>query len=333
MPLSITFRRGAGSAAGKAGGAGPERPRAAFAGPAGGYRDPPMPKRLVIVESPAKARTIAGYLGPDFIVESSVGHIRDLPDSAAEIPEQLQGRVVGAPRRRRRARLRAALRRRPRQEEDGRRAAQAARRRRRAPARDRRGSRGRGDRLAPARGAEAEGAGAADGLPRDHARGDRARPRRDARRRRAARRRAGVAAHPRPALRLRGLAGAVEEDHARALGRARPVGRDAPRRRARARADGVPRRRVAGTCSRRFDPRRGGRFSEALRGAARLPRRAAGRATGRDFGPDGKLATADARPARRGGGARPRRPAPGIVVPASRRVERKPYSRRPARRS
>src|SRR5205807_2120578 len=56
-----------------------------------GYRDPPMPKRLVIVESPAKARTIAGYLGPDFVVESSVGHIRDLPDSAAEIPEQYKG--------------------------------------------------------------------------------------------------------------------------------------------------------------------------------------------------------------------------------------------------
>jgi DNA topoisomerase-1 len=50
-----------------------------------------MPKRLVIVESPAKARTIAGYLGPEFVVESSVGHIRDLPDSAAEVPESLKG--------------------------------------------------------------------------------------------------------------------------------------------------------------------------------------------------------------------------------------------------
>jgi DNA topoisomerase I len=50
-----------------------------------------VPKRLVIVESPAKARTIAGYLGPDFVVESSVGHIRDLPDSAAEIPERYKG--------------------------------------------------------------------------------------------------------------------------------------------------------------------------------------------------------------------------------------------------
>jgi DNA topoisomerase I len=43
-------------------------------------------KPLVIVESPAKAKTIAGILGRDFIVESSVGHIRDLPAAAAEIP-------------------------------------------------------------------------------------------------------------------------------------------------------------------------------------------------------------------------------------------------------
>jgi DNA topoisomerase-1 len=43
-------------------------------------------KRVVIVESPAKARTIAGYLDDDYVVESSVGHIRDLPQSSAEIP-------------------------------------------------------------------------------------------------------------------------------------------------------------------------------------------------------------------------------------------------------
>jgi DNA topoisomerase I len=43
-------------------------------------------RRLVIVESPAKARTIAGYLGPDYVVESSIGHIRDLPGGAAEMP-------------------------------------------------------------------------------------------------------------------------------------------------------------------------------------------------------------------------------------------------------
>jgi len=44
-----------------------------------------VPKPLVIVESPAKARTIAGFLGNDFNVESSVGHIRDLPSSGLNI--------------------------------------------------------------------------------------------------------------------------------------------------------------------------------------------------------------------------------------------------------
>jgi DNA topoisomerase-1 len=41
---------------------------------------------LVIVESPAKAKTISSYLGPDYVVESSIGHIRDLPSRAADIP-------------------------------------------------------------------------------------------------------------------------------------------------------------------------------------------------------------------------------------------------------
>jgi DNA topoisomerase-1 len=46
-----------------------------------------MTKSLVIVESPAKARTIAGFLGRDYAVESSIGHVRDLPDRASEVPE------------------------------------------------------------------------------------------------------------------------------------------------------------------------------------------------------------------------------------------------------
>ncbi len=47
--------------------------------------------KLVIVESPSKARTIAGYLGQGYVVESSVGHIRDMPDRAAEIPAKYRG--------------------------------------------------------------------------------------------------------------------------------------------------------------------------------------------------------------------------------------------------
>src|SRR3954454_12764756 len=56
------------------------------------YRGPPVAdnkkdRRLVTVEPPAKARPHKGYLGDGFIVESSVGHIRDLPERAADIPE------------------------------------------------------------------------------------------------------------------------------------------------------------------------------------------------------------------------------------------------------
>jgi DNA topoisomerase-1 len=46
---------------------------------------------LVIVESPAKAKTIAGLLGPGYVVESSIGHIRDLPRRADEIPASIKG--------------------------------------------------------------------------------------------------------------------------------------------------------------------------------------------------------------------------------------------------
>jgi len=49
-----------------------------------------MSKALVIVESPTKARTLAKFLPKDYVVESSIGHIRDLPQSAAEIPEAVK---------------------------------------------------------------------------------------------------------------------------------------------------------------------------------------------------------------------------------------------------
>jgi len=54
-----------------------------------------VPKPLVIVESPAKARTIAGYLGADYVVQSSVGHIRDLPSNASEVPKRFKGTDAG----------------------------------------------------------------------------------------------------------------------------------------------------------------------------------------------------------------------------------------------
>ena len=41
-----------------------------------------MPKAMVIVESPAKARTIEKYLGKDYIVRASAGHIKDLPKTS-----------------------------------------------------------------------------------------------------------------------------------------------------------------------------------------------------------------------------------------------------------
>jgi len=47
--------------------------------------------KLVIVESPAKAKTIGGYLGKDYVVEASIGHIRELPRNAAAVPAKYKG--------------------------------------------------------------------------------------------------------------------------------------------------------------------------------------------------------------------------------------------------
>ena len=55
-----------------------------------------MAKSLVIVESPAKAKTINKYLGPEFVVKSSVGHIRDLPTSGNGKPIDTKARAAAA---------------------------------------------------------------------------------------------------------------------------------------------------------------------------------------------------------------------------------------------
>jgi len=55
-----------------------------------------MGRSLVIVESPAKAKTINKYLGNDFIVKSSVGHVRDLPTSGSGKPVDTKARALEA---------------------------------------------------------------------------------------------------------------------------------------------------------------------------------------------------------------------------------------------
>src|ERR671910_852187 len=52
-------------------------------------------KPLVIVESPAKAKTLGRFLGTKYRVEASYGHIRDLPESAAEVPKEIKERDWG----------------------------------------------------------------------------------------------------------------------------------------------------------------------------------------------------------------------------------------------
>ena len=51
-----------------------------------------MPSTLVIVESPAKAKTIEKYLPDGYRVLASLGHVRDLPDNASQMPEEHKGK-------------------------------------------------------------------------------------------------------------------------------------------------------------------------------------------------------------------------------------------------
>src|SRR6187551_2773599 len=54
-----------------------------------------MSKPLVIVESPAKARTLSRLLGDEYRVEASVGHVRDLPENASEVPAEIKDKPWG----------------------------------------------------------------------------------------------------------------------------------------------------------------------------------------------------------------------------------------------
>ncbi len=55
-----------------------------------------MAKPLVIVESPAKARTLARLLGDEYRVEASIGHVRDLPENASEVPAEIKDKAWGS---------------------------------------------------------------------------------------------------------------------------------------------------------------------------------------------------------------------------------------------
>jgi DNA topoisomerase-1 len=55
-----------------------------------------MANPMIIVESPAKARTLARFLGNRYRVEASVGHVRDLPKNAKEVPEAIKGEKWGS---------------------------------------------------------------------------------------------------------------------------------------------------------------------------------------------------------------------------------------------
>ena len=267
-----------------------------------------MARSLVIVESPAKAKTISRFLGDGFEVAASVGHVADLPSKGLAVDVDngfkptyeltTRGKEVVKE-------LRAAL--------QG---------RRRALPRHRRGPRGRSDLVAPARGAQADGAGEADGLPRDHPLRDRRGGPQPTRHRLRPGRRGRDPAHPRPALRLRGVAGPVEEGQRGAVGRPRAEPRDPARRRARAGAHPLRRRRATGTSRRRSRP------IPAFAGHAR---RVDGRrvATGRDFDEHGRAKRDDVHVVDETLGPRPRADGSSAATSAVRSVDEKPYRSTP----
>ena len=284
--------------------------------------------KLVIVESPAKAKTIAGYLGRGYVVESSIGHIRDLPQSAADVPAKIKGEpwarlgvdvdndftpyyVVSRDKKSHMTKLKGLL-------KDA-------------------------DELYLATDEDREGEAIAWHLL------DELKPKVPVRRmvfheitpqaisaavdepprhRHGPRRGPGGPPHPRPALRLRGLPGAVEEGHVRPVRRAGsspwPPGwwstgsasgwRSAPRRTGTSRAPSTPARSTPSGCSR----------------PSCTASTASGSPAARDFTSQGELKPGAGRRAprpgpRRGAG---RRPAATRTFEV-RSVESKPYRRQP----
>ena len=204
--------------------------------------------KLVIVESPAKARTIGGYLGKDYVVESSIGHIRDLPNNAADTPAKIKDKPWG--------RLAVDV-------DNGFEPYYVVPRDKKSHIAKLKKLVKDADALYLATDEDREGEAIAwhlldelkppKGLPVHRMvfheitkAGDPRRGREPARDQRRPRRGPGGAPHPRPPLRLRGLPGAVEEGHVRPLRRPGAVGRDPPGGRQGARADEVPRRVLLG---------------------------------------------------------------------------------------
>ncbi len=206
-----------------------------------------MAKPLVIVESGAKAKTIAGFLGADrYTVMASVGHIRDLPRGAKYAPKNVTKPevrrlgidvddhftpiyVVPDDKKQVVSQLKAAL--------------KDASELYLATDEDREGeaiSWHLLEVLKPTRSGEAHG------VPRDHQRGDRGGHRQLARPRHEVGRGAGRSPHPRPAVRLRGLERRVPTHRPGHVGGTGAERRDASRRRPRARPHGVPQRFVLG---------------------------------------------------------------------------------------
>ena len=206
-----------------------------------------MAKPLVIVESPAKAKTLGRFLGARV---PRRGQLRPHPGPAGVgriRPQRDQGEGLGAPGRGRGQRLHSLLRRPDGEEEAGRASQDRDQGRLRTAARDRPRPRRRVDQLAPDAGVEAEGAGAPHRLPRDHRRRGERGAGQPFRREREPGARPGEPAHPGPSVRLHAVAGAVEEGADRPQCRPRPERGGAADRRAGGRAPRVPLGRVPGT--------------------------------------------------------------------------------------